>query len=38
MMYEEMLWKMVRMPEKKVWKKLGRYVKEGRYMAFNSLH
>jgi len=37
MIYEEMLRKMERMPEKRAWKKLGRYVKEGRYTAFNSL-
>jgi hypothetical protein len=37
MIYEEMLQKMERMSEKKAWKKLGRYVKEGRYTAFNSL-
>jgi len=37
LIYEEMLRKMERMPEKRAWKKLGRYVKEGRYTAFNSL-
>jgi len=37
MIYEEMLRKMERMPEKRAWKKLGRYVKEGRYTAFNSI-
>ena len=30
MIYEKMLRKMERMSEKRVWKKLGRYVKEGR--------
>jgi len=37
MIYEEMMKRMERMSEKRAWKKLGRYVKEGRYTAFNSL-
>jgi len=37
MIYEEMLRKMERMPEKRAWKKLGKYVKEGHYTAFNSI-
>jgi len=37
MIYEEMLRKMEKMTEAKAWKKLGKYVKEGRYTPFNSL-
>jgi superfamily II DNA helicase RecQ len=37
MIYEEMLRSMERMTEKKAWKKLGKFVKEGRYTAFNSI-
>jgi len=37
MIYEEMLRKMENMLEKRAWKKLGKYVKEGRYTAFNSI-
>src|SRR5579871_609795 len=37
MVYNEMLKKMKRMTEKAAWKKVGKYVKEGRYTAFNSL-
>jgi len=37
MVYNEMLKKMKGMTEKRAWKKVGKYVKEGRYRAFNSL-
>jgi len=37
MIYEEMLRKMEIMTEKQAWKKLGKFVKEGRYTAFNSI-
>jgi len=37
MVYNEILRKMKQMTEKKAWKKVGKYVKEGRYTAFNSL-
>jgi RecQ family ATP-dependent DNA helicase len=37
MIYEEMLRKMETMTEKQAWKKLGKFVKEGRYTAFNSI-
>src|SRR2546430_16186929 len=37
MIYEEMLWKMEMMTEKQAWKKLGKFVKEGRYTSFNSI-
>jgi hypothetical protein len=37
MIYEQMLRKMKRISEKRAWKKLGKYIKEGRYTAFNSI-
>jgi len=37
MIYEEMLRSMETMTEKQAWKKLGKFVKEGRYTAFNSI-
>lgn len=37
MIYEEIQRKMRRWSEKRAWKKYGRYIKEGRYTAFNSL-
>lgn len=37
MIYEEMLWMMETTTEKQAWKQLGKYVKEGRYTAFNSI-
>jgi len=37
MIYEEMLRMMETMTEKQAWKKLGKFVKEGRYTAFNSI-
>ena len=37
MIYEEILRSMEMMTEKQAWKKLGKFVKEGRYTAFNSI-
>src|SRR5579859_3427318 len=37
MIYEEMLRKMETMTKKQVWKELVKFVKEGRYIAFNSI-
>jgi len=37
MIYEEMLRMMETMTEKQAWKKLGKFIKEGRYTAFNSI-
>src|SRR5271169_3627831 len=37
MIYEEMLRSMETMTEKRAWKKLGKFVKEGQYTAFNSI-
>ena len=37
MIYEKMLRKMEMMTEKQAWKKLGKFIKEGRYTAFNSI-
>ena len=37
MIYEEMLRKMETTTEKQAWKELGKFVKEGRYTAFNSI-
>lgn len=37
MMYEEILRRLETTAEEEVWADLGRYVKEGRYTAFNSL-
>jgi superfamily II DNA helicase RecQ len=37
MIYEEMLRMMETMTEKKAWKKLGKFVKEGQYTPFNSI-
>ena len=37
MIYEEMLRSMETMTEKQAWKKLGKFIKEGRYTAFNSI-
>lgn len=35
--YEEMLRSIETMTEKQVWTKLGKFIKEGRYTAFNSI-
>jgi hypothetical protein len=37
MIYEEMLRMMEMTTEKRAWKQLGKYIKEGQYTAFNSL-
>jgi hypothetical protein len=37
MIYEEMLRMMETTTEKQAWKRLGKYIKEGRYTAFNSI-
>jgi hypothetical protein len=37
MIYEKMLRSMETMTEKQAWKKLGKFVKEDRYTAFNSI-
>ena len=37
MIYEEMLRMMETTTEKQAWKQLGKYIKEGRYTAFNSI-
>ena len=37
MIYNEMMRSIETMTEKQVWKKLEKFVKEGQYMAFNSI-